>query len=237
MNAARLIAVDIGNSSTKLGWFDAAGLQSPDQRLGSKMQSPDQRSGSLPQPHMVCDYPTGQTPPDAWLSQLDPDPVRWRVASVQREGQRVLARWVLTHRPQDDFRVLSCHDLPLAVRVDLPERVGVDRLAAALAANVLREAGRPAIVICTGTAVTINVVASDGGFEGGAILAGFRMQAEALFGTADLLPLTMLSPADEPPPVLGKNTDAAIRSGLFWGAVGAVREIVQRLSADLPQPP
>ena len=54
--------------------------------------------------------------------------------------------------------------------------------------------------------------------------------------SADLLPDVLLSP-NEPPPVLGKNTEAAIRSGLFWGAVGSVREIVARLSAKLDPPP
>ena len=102
--------------------------------------------------------------------------------------------------------------------------MGLDRLAAAVAANVLRDASRPAIVIGAGSAITVNLVAADGAFEGGVILPGFRMSAEALYG-ADLLPLTVLAPNDEPPPIVGKNTEAAIRSGLFWGAVGAVREI------------
>jgi type III pantothenate kinase len=159
------------------------------------------------------------------------------VASVNREGQRVLADWVQSHRPQDDFRLLAHTDLPLAVRVDFPERVGVDRLAAAVAAAAIREPGRPAIVVDAGSAVTVDLVGGDGTFEGGVILAGFRLQAEALFGGADLLPLALLVPQDEPPPVLGKSTEAAIKSGLFWGAVGAVRELVERLSADQPQRP
>jgi type III pantothenate kinase len=59
------------------------------------------------------------------------------------------------------------------------------------------------------------------------------MQAESLFTTADQLPLTLLAPADEPPCVVGKNTEDAIRSGLFWGAVGAVREVIARMSGEL----
>ncbi len=226
MNAAALIAVDIGNSSIKLGWFDGPAAE----------QSPDPWSGCLPQPTAVREFPTGQTPPDELLDQLPAAPVRWRVASVQREGQRVLTRWMQTHRPQDEFRVLACTDLPIAVRVEFPEKVGVDRLAAAVAANAIRQPGRPALVVQAGTAVTINLIDSEGAFCGGAILAGFRMQAEALFG-ADLLPLVLLATQSEPPVVIGTNTEAAIRSGLFWGAVGAVREIVQRIAAQLPEPP
>jgi type III pantothenate kinase len=219
MNAAPLIAVDVGNSLTKLAWFDA------------------QSDCTLPQPAKIIEFPTGRAPGGERLADLPADACRWRVASVNRAGQRVLAGWVETHRPQDDYRVLEHSDLPLAVRVDFPERVGLDRLAAAVAANSLREPGRPAIVVQAGTAVTVNLIDDEGAFVGGAIMAGFRMQAEALFGTADLLPLALLEPQGEPPVVVGKNTDDAIKSGLFWGAVGAVRELVTRISQTLSQSP
>lgn len=223
MNNGPLIAVDIGNSSTKLGWFED----------GFASTAPS----ALPSPSFTVDYPTGQAPPAETLEGLPPSSARWRVASVQREGQRLLEEWVRTHRPQDDFRVLAYTDLPLEVCVEFPQRVGVDRLAAALAAGAIRQPGRPAIVVDAGSAVTVDLVGNGGAFEGGVIVAGFRMQAEALFGAADLLPLALLAPQDDPPPVLGKNTEAAIRSGLFWGAVGAVRELVERLSAELPARP
>jgi type III pantothenate kinase len=223
MSGEMLIAVDIGNSSTKLGWF-----------------GPEQIQAVMPQPSMVQDFPTGRSPPDHIAAELGQQPLRWRVASVNRAGQQALAQWVSANRPQDDLQVLSHRDLPIAVNVEHPERVGVDRLAAALAAfaaNAIRDPGRPVIVVDAGTAVTVDLVSSDGAFEGGAILAGFRMQTEALFQTADLLPLTHLAPQDEPPPVLGKDTEAAIRSGLFWGSVGAVRELVERMAEGRAPPP
>jgi type III pantothenate kinase len=218
--AMRLIAVDIGNSSTKVGWFDAAS-----------------DGETLPQPVMTVDFPTGQTPLEEIARQLPAEPCRWLVASVQREGQRVLTKWVATHRHDDELHVLGYRDLPLEVRADVPDKVGVDRLAAAVAANATRDPSRPCIVIDAGSAVTVDLVSAAGSFEGGVILAGFKMQGEALFGGADQLPLTVLAPNDQPPPVLGKNTEAAIRSGLFWGAVGSVREIVAGLSAPLNPPP
>jgi type III pantothenate kinase len=49
----------------------------------------------------------------------------------------------------------------------------------------------------------------------------------------DLLPQVDYDPAADPPPVVGKTTVAAIRSGLFWGQVGAVRELVRRMSDEL----
>ena len=223
MSARRLIAVDIGNSSTKLGSFD-------EHHIGAVM----------PQPIGVRSFPTGQAPPADLAAELGDKPLCWRVASVNRAGQKLLSEWVGANRTQDEFQVLSHKDLPIAVNVEHPERVGVDRLAAALAAfaaNSIRDPGRAAIVVDAGTAVTVDLVSANGAFEGGAILAGFRMQSNALFQTADLLPLTHLAPEDEPPPVVGKHTEGAIRSGLFWGAVGGVRELIERMAEGLSPPP
>ena len=220
MSSPPLIAVDIGNSSTKIGWFDAASL-----------------AQSLPQPAATVDYPTGQTPLEAVAAQLPEGPCRWLVASVHREGQRLLTKWVESHRHADELLFLTYRELPLELRVEFPDRVGVDRLAAAVAGNAIRDPRWPCIVIDAGSAVTVDLVSAAGAFEGGAILPGFKMQAEALFGGADQLPLTVLSPNDQPPEPLGKNTQAAIQSGLFWGAVGAVREIVAKLSAPHDSPP
>jgi type III pantothenate kinase len=206
-----LIAVDIGNSATKLALFtrSASGLPEPDwvRRL----------------------EPTEAIP--SGLAALLPAVATWAVASVQRESERRLAQWVSGQRTGERYQLLTFRDFSLPLRVDQPERVGVDRLAAATAANVLREPGRPAVVVCAGSAVTINLVAEDGGFEGGAILPGFRMGARAL-ASADLLPDVLFQSPTKAPPVLGKNTEAAIRSGLFWGAVGAVREIVERYGEE-----
>jgi len=227
-----LIAVDIGNSSTKVGWFG-------DWPKGD---------ASLPVAKQVWDSATSQPLAQAIADQLPAGPVRWRVASVHREGQRQLSEWALLHRPRDDFKILTHRDLPLEVRVDFPDRVGLDRLAAAVAAKFLASGGRqppdtknagsrPAIVVDAGTAITVDLVSADGAFEGGVILPGFRLTAEALAAGTNQLPLATFTGQDQPPPFVGKHTEGAIRSGLFWGAVGAVREVIERMSAGLSQQP
>lgn len=219
MSDLPLIAVDIGNSSTKLGWiFDSA-----------------DRDG-LSGPRETRSFVTGYQPPGELLKALPTAHCRWHIASVHRDGTRIMQQWLEANRPRDEVCLLTHRDLPIATRVEHPDRVGLDRLAVSVAANRLREPDSPAIVVDAGSAITVDLVASDGAFEGGVILPGFRMSAEALFG-ADLLPLAVLAPNDSPPPVVGKDTDGAIRSGLFWGAVGAVREIVQRMTAQLDRPP
>jgi type III pantothenate kinase len=110
--------------------------------------------------------------------------------------------------------------------------VGIDRLAGAVAANRLREAQRPAIVVDLGTAITVDLVNPQGVFLGGAILPGIGMSARALYEFTDLLPLLDLRVLREPPPALGKSTTDAMQSGIYWGAVGGVRELIARLNAD-----
>jgi type III pantothenate kinase len=63
------------------------------------------------------------------------------------------------------------------------------------------------------------------------------MTARALASGTDLLPLVEQAVPVEVPPVLGKSTVGAIRSGLFWGSVGAVRELVSRIADDLAGTP
>lgn len=224
MSGPQLVAVDIGNSYAKLGLF------SPDALLRLA-------ANELPVPEMVRDFPTAAGPGDALWQDLPSERLFWRVSSVNRAGSERLRTWIEQHRSADEVKFLSHRDLPIAVEVDEPEKVVLDRLAAAVAANVLRPANRPAIVVGAGTAVTVNLISASGAFQGGAILPGFRLSAEALYGGADFLPLAVLEPNAEPPVALGKNTEHAIRSGLFWGAVGAVRELIAQLKRQLPVAP
>jgi type III pantothenate kinase len=158
---------------------------------------------------------------------------------------------------------LAAGDLPLRVAVPRPDMVGVDRLLDAVAANRLRDASRPAVVVDVGTAITVDAVSADGVFLGGAILPGIGMSARALHEFTDLLPLIDVEQASsllgessrvrathqpQPmavrcthptslPPAVGRDTEAAMRSGLFWGAVGAIRELVARVADDAGSQP
>ena len=117
--------------------------------------------------------------------------------------------------------------LLIAVGLEHPERVGLDRLAAAAAVNRLRSPDRGAIIVDTGSAVTVDLLSADGVFRGGAILPGIDMSARALHEFTDLLPLVSLNELSVPPPALGVSTVTAIRGGLFWGQVGAVRRGIE----------
>jgi type III pantothenate kinase len=114
--------------------------------------------------------------------------------------------------------------------------VGVDRLVDAVAVNHLRDAKRSAVIVDVGSAITVDLVSADGFFLGGAILPGLQMSARAMHEFTDLLPLIDMSELTSPPPALGTDTLSAMESGLFWGAVGAIRQLTERLAGVAGSP-
>jgi len=213
MNA--LVAVGIGNTTVKCGWAESAPTDG----------QVDWRQ--------LWEGKTLGFDPGAVADVLPRQACRWYVASVHRATEVVLRHWLGEVRPQDDYRCLTYRDLPLTVDVEFPERVGMDRLVAALAANRLRSSGSPAIVVDAGTAITVDLVDAHGVFRGGVILAGFGLTARALAAGTDLLPAVDTTFQRDPPPVIGRSTEQAIRSGLFWGGIGAIRELVGRIESQL----
>jgi pantothenate kinase type III len=154
----------------------------------------------------------------------------WWIASVNRPAATRLIDWLHEHRPTEQVVLLACGDLPLEVRLERPDMVGIDRLVDAVAVNRLRERTRPAVIVDVGTAITVDLVSADGAFLGGSILPGIQMAARALHHFTDLLPLVNISNLSSPPPALGTSTESAMRAGLFWGAVGAIRQLIEQLS-------
>jgi len=122
-------------------------------------------------------------------------------------------------------------DLPIDVRVDGGTQVGPDRLVNTVAGFDLY--GGDLIVVDFGTATTFDVVADDGAYIGGVIAPGVNLSLEALHSAAAALPHVDIS---KPPHVIGTNTVACMQSGVFWGYVGLVREICERIRAERARP-
>jgi type III pantothenate kinase len=123
---------------------------------------------------------------------------------------------------------------PLKVQLPEPRKAGMDRLLNAVAANVLRRPGQAVLIVDSGTATTVDAVNTEGAFLGGAILPGFDLCARALHHYTALLPLIPLEELGEQiPDCIGENTRAAMRSGLYWGQVGAVKEVLSQASQSL----
>ncbi len=220
-----IIAADVGNARTKLGLF-APGTET-----------------ALPEPAGTLRFPNREPIADritTWLegaaidgaTDLVDRRLAWWIGSVNRPAVTRLLDWLHTHRPDDPITLLSAADLPLEVTLPRADMVGIDRLLDAMAANRLREPGRAAIVADLGSAITVDAISAAGEFRGGAILPGIGMSARAMHEFTDLLPPVEMSELATPPPALGTSTEPAMRSGLYWGAVGAIRELISRLSED-----
>jgi type III pantothenate kinase len=117
---------------------------------------------------------------------------------------------------------------PLSLAVEAPEKVGVDRVCAAAAAYEVLS--RACVIASFGTAITIDCVNDEGVFMGGAILPGIGLQARILHEATAALPLVRI---DDAAGVFGASTEHAIRNGVIYGAVGALREITERYATEL----
>jgi type III pantothenate kinase len=176
--------------------------------------------------------------PDAWREQAGkwplPSPAAWVVTGVHPQRRNTFADYA--RRRGDTVVVLTAAaSLPMCVRLEKPDHAGIDRLLDAVAANSRRPAGVPAVVIDAGSAVTVDWLAADGAFAGGAILPGPRLMAAALHEHTALLPAIL--PPHEAPPLPGDSTIAAMAAGIFWAVAGGVRALVERYAAGMKATP
>jgi type III pantothenate kinase len=116
----------------------------------------------------------------------------------------------------------------LPVLTDNPGEVGADRVVNCVAAFDLL--GGPAIVVDMGTATTFDVVSKQGAFLGGAIAPGLGISADALFARAARLTRVEIK---KPPKIIGTNTTDNIQVGLYYGYIGLVDGILERLIQEL----
>lgn len=116
----------------------------------------------------------------------------------------------------------------MPVLVDNPTELGADRLANAVAAY--ERYGGPCIVVDLGTATTFDVISAKGEYLGGAISPGLGISADALFSRAARLGRVDIK---RPAKVIGTNTVTHLQSGLYYGYIGLVDGILERMIAEL----
>lgn len=221
-----VIAIDVGNSRTKFGLFDVAAMIN---------------DGELPHTLRAMAVAHDQEHPWTqirdWVGDELAPGLRIFIAGTRPEMVEHVSKDRPDGWPQPTL-VDSSYAFPFPIRVDEPRKAGVDRLLTAVATNVLRQPGQAAIIVDSGTATTIDLVAPDGGFEGGSILPGFELTAKSLHHYTARLPYIPIEELDsqsrEP---LGRNTREALRSGLFWGQLGAIRELIAQLESGIDGTP
>src|SRR5436190_1515105 len=116
----------------------------------------------------------------------------------------------------------------MPVLYDNPSEVGADRIVNGIAA--FEKYGGPCIVVDFGTATTFDAISKKGEYLGGVIAPGIGISAQALFEHTARLPLVDIR---QPSRIIGTNTVASIQSGLFFGYLGLVDGILERLLEQL----
>jgi type III pantothenate kinase len=172
---------------------------------------------------------------ETWLNQAAPSAAVVLVASVHDAAaarlEAAIAELSATRHRVLRQRRIQHHDLPLEMLVDEPHKVGIDRLAAAAAAGLVRTPGRGAIIVDCGTAATVDLVSPAGGFLGGAILPGPALMARALAEGTSRLPAVAALERETPPVMPGRSTSEAIAAGIGWGIRGAIARLVEEARA------
>ena len=166
--------------------------------------------------------------------------IMWLVSSVRRDALATLHDFVQRFTNHQLWVINSTH-IPLKIDIEFPEKVGVDRLLAALAASQAT-LQRPCIVIQAGSAVTVDLVArhststqltpqrdnSADTFCGGAIMPGVPMILRLLGKGADMLPELDADDLTDLPNLPGKNTEQAMLAGAASCLVGGAIHLVHR---------
>jgi type III pantothenate kinase len=150
------------------------------------------------------------------------------VASVVPPLNSSLAEMAERYFDTTAFFVTHETDTGLAIKYDNPQEVGADRLVNGVAA--FHRYGGPCIVVDLGTAITFDAISRYGEYLGGVIAAGIGISVEALFAKTARLPFVAF---ETPAQVIGTNTVASMQSGLYYGALGAIDGIVDRLRMEL----
>lgn len=222
-----VLVADVGNTRIKLAVAVAGGRDAGASRRLPQVARREQLLSRHFRPENL----------QRWLEAAAPGEALLLVAGVNQAAavrlEAAVAEVAATRHRRIRQRRIGHADLPLEVLVDEPQRVGIDRLAGAAAAAVLKASHRPAIVIDCGTATTVDLVSTAGDFLGGAILPGPALLARALAEGTSRLPEVAALDHHAPPPMPGRSTQAAIAAGVGWGMRGAVVRLVVESQAAL----
>jgi type III pantothenate kinase len=219
-----LLTLDVGNTNTVLGVFDPSGTLVADWRVTTHRTQTADEYGVLFRNLFAMGGIDAASVHHIIISSVVPplDSILRRVSEIYFQRKPLFVEpGIITGMP---------------LLVDNPGEIGADRVVNGVAA--FAKFGGPCVVVDFGTATTFDVISPKGEFLGGAIAPGLGISAEALFSRA-----ARLSRVDvrKPDHAIGTNTVTNIQSGLFYGYLGLVDGILERivleLAAKLPQAP
>ena len=212
-----LLTIDVGNTNTVLCVFDGEEVVDHWRIATDPVRTADELAvtlrGLLSQSDRVA------------AAGLEGIALCSTVPSVLHELREMLGRYY------DDIPTLIVEagvKTGVSVRYDNPKEIGTDRIMNTVAAVHLY--GGPAIVVDFGTSTNFDAVSARGEFVGGALAPGIEISVDALSRrAAQLLKVELTRPSR----VIGKNTVAALQSGIIFGVAGQIEGIVRRMAEEL----
>ncbi|MEX2252718.1 MAG: type III pantothenate kinase [Thermoleophilaceae bacterium] len=210
-----LLAIDVGNTQTHIGMFQGEELVEHWRLATDREASADKLATELASLLGLRDL---------GLREVEAAIVSSVVPHLGHEYEQVSERYL------DGVLVLVGPNLKIGmpVQMDNPHEVGADRIVNAVAAY--ERFGGACIVADFGTSNNYDVVSSTGDYIGGVLAPGVEISIEALASRAARLFKVDLDPPEQ---VIGKNTAAALQSGVIYGFAGQVDAIVGRLREEL----
>jgi len=216
-SSGKLLVVDVGNTQTHFGVFDAGGETVAEQwRFATVRESTADELGATLANLLALRGLSFADIASSIVSSTVPE----------LDEQWILMAERYLHHPM--MTVGPSLKTGMPIRTENPHEVGADRLVNAVAAYA--RTGAACVVVDFGTAITYDVVSADGEYLGGIITPGIEISLDALSERAAKLPRVELT---EPRAVIGRSTVEAIRSGIAFGFAGQVEGIVRRLRAEL----
>jgi type III pantothenate kinase len=209
-----LLAVDIGNTHTVIGLFEAGKLSEHWRLSTSVDRTADENIVLLVE--LLRMARANDRIDQAIISSVVPgalEPFRHALRTRFGVDALVVGQGIKTGMP---------------ILYENPKEVGADRIVNAVAAYDRWHCGL--IVVDFGTATTFDCVSPAGEYLGGAIAPGVTVSADALYQRAAKLPRVAIQ---RPPRAVGRNTEASIQAGLYYGYAGLVDGVVQRMSSEL----
>jgi type III pantothenate kinase len=211
-----LLTIDVGNTDTKLGYFDADAHLIANWRVTTARRRTADEYGVLFQAFFSA---SGFA-----LSEVE----AIVVASVVPQIDRMLAEACRKYFRREPLSFTAATQTLLTIKTDRPRELGADLAAGAIAGHALAKGA--AIVINFGTATTFSAIDASGAFLGAAIAPGINISIDALATRTAKLPQIALA---APPSPIGRDTIAALQSGIVYGAVGQTEGLVARMRATL----
>jgi type III pantothenate kinase len=223
-----LLAIDVGNSNTVLGLYQAAPATAGDAQrrflpellihwriTTSQPRTTDELGVLLHSLFQSGGYKMASVTGIA-------------ISSVVPPMNHILRKVCELYFKLHPFFVEPGHKTTIPLLTDNPTETGADRIVNCVAA--FERFNGPAIVVDMGTATTFDVVSPQGEFLGGAIAPGLGISSDALFSRIPRLPRILVS---KPAKIIGTGTIDNMQIGLYYGYIGLVDGILERMLAEL----